>query len=517
MAAPMALQIRRGDPGAFSRGVRIVQSQQENALRAAAGRRAADAAQREDDTRNAFNVLGPDLMSKEPGVRDNALAQLSKINAPAAIELQNKFTKQASEASKLEMAEEAHVWKGKGEDRAVAGEARDVLADQAKLEKYMADLGESKRKKTIAEAQYADALFTGQDSSRWPQMRQALINFGGNPKTIPETVTEEQYNHLKAQAAAVSQLGIKKAAPSAISKMMAERDALAAANPNDPAIAVLDDVIKQKRQGRQSVSPYQNLGPYVDADGTYIGEGLLDKTTGRRTIGGEPIPSGSRPRTEAALDKSLMTGQQFHKLAGEAADEERSLRQINHYMANVESTEQGWSLIADQLSAQLKTVFGKELDAKEYRTLLQNGQLQVLLGAFRKEVVGGGVMTEYDAFRVVQALGGNLSMLRNKKVAIGLLKEIMQEKALKYNSTILPQYNFQRKRTNRGAGFTAKEPIKLNYMLGDKGGIVSMGDNPDNWDAEYQAIEEGADYYTPKGELKTKRKAKVEAEDGLGR
>jgi len=224
-----------------------------------------------------------------------------------------------------------------------------------------------------------------------------------------------------------------------------------------------------QRARTPSSSRFQPQGPYVTKQGVFLGEGFYDKQQDKLTLrpvgGGEStaMPAGARPRTETGLLKGAMTGQQFNALASEAAEEEKSLRELTRYMSSVGSTEQGWRLLADKLHAHFNTLFGKELSPMEYRTLLQNGQLQGLLGGFRKEVVGGGVMTEIDAARVLARLGGDVSMLRNPAVATQLLQEMFEEKARRYNETLVPQYNFQRQIIPRGR-FTKKEPIAVQFQ-----------------------------------------------------
>jgi hypothetical protein len=156
-----------------------------------------------------------------------------------------------------------------------------------------------------------------------------------------------------------------------------------------------------------------------------------------------------------------MNGSQFYKLSSELADEERSLREMSKYMENVKSTGEGFGLIADQLSAHFNTLFGDELTPAQYRTLLETGQLQGLLGGFRKEVIGGGVMTEKDAERVLARLGGDVSLLRNKAVAEQLLGELFEEKARRYNEMLVPTYNSQLK-IPRG-GFQPKNRIEIQF------------------------------------------------------
>lgn len=214
----------------------------------------------------------------------------------------------------------------------------------------------------------------------------------------------------------------------------------------------------------QSSTRYQSTGPYTDPEGNYLGEGVFDRQSGKMQLrlgdALQEMPSGAKPITEGGLAKNTFSGPDFLKLAKTAADEERSMRSLERYVGNLKDTDQGFSILADKLAGHFKTLFGKELTPQEYQTLLQNGQLQGLLGGFRTEVVGPGVMTEYDAARVLAALGGDVSLLRNKEVATTLMRDIFTEKVREYNEVTVPTYNAQIKATPRGK-FTAKEPIAI--------------------------------------------------------
>jgi hypothetical protein len=50
------------------------------------------------------------------------------------------------------------------------------------------------------------------------------------------------------------------------------------------------------------------------------------------------------------------------------------------------------------------------------------------LGLFRVDIVGPGVLTEYDAGRVIEALGGDLNALQNKEKVFALLQQLYQDK-----------------------------------------------------------------------------------------
>jgi hypothetical protein len=61
--------------------------------------------------------------------------------------------------------------------------------------------------------------------------------------------------------------------------------------------------------------------------------------------------------------------------------------------------------------------------------MIANGQIQGLLGMFRTTVVGPGVMTEFDAMRVIQALGGMPdSAFQNPDALYALLQDLYKRK-----------------------------------------------------------------------------------------
>lgn len=211
----------------------------------------------------------------------------------------------------------------------------------------------------------------------------------------------------------------------------------------------------------QSDSRFSPGGP-LEKDGEYIGDTVFDRKTGTMQMLGPdgkqvPIPAGVKPTTDSALSRNVMTGDQFKKLADEVQDTETAVNALDRYFSKVKNTEQGWRLLADQFIGQMNTVLGKNVDQKQFDTLVQSGQLQGLLGRFRKEVVGGGVMTEQDALRVLSALGGDISALRNKEVVAELMKDLLSDKARDYDQRLLPIYKTQVK--GRGPGFPEKQPL----------------------------------------------------------
>lgn len=142
--------------------------------------------------------------------------------------------------------------------------------------------------------------------------------------------------------------------------------------------------------------------------------------------GWEKLPPGSQPTTPGV--GSPLNRMQYEKNKMEFIENTQAMKKLDSYFANVESADQGYGLIADQISAQVKTALGKDLDPQEFATMKQGAQLQALLGLFRTDIVGPGVMTEYDAQRVLQAIGGDVSLLRNKDIVKSVLQDVFNSK-----------------------------------------------------------------------------------------
>lgn len=234
----------------------------------------------------------------------------------------------------------------------------------------------------------------------------------------------------------------------------------------DDQTRVFPNVEKSDDQGSRR---YQNLGAYVDKDsGKFVGEVTFDTHTKKRTIvmdGVEQsVPSSVIPITESDLHLNAMSANNFFKLATEIEDTERGLRELTRFMDDAKDTGQGFRLLADQFLGHMNTIFGDELTEEQFKTFASTGRLQGLLGAYRKEVIGGGVMTEKDALRVIARLGGDFNLIRNKDVAAVLIRELMEEKLSRYNNLLLPQFNGQLTTGDR-RGFTAKEKIEVDESV----------------------------------------------------
>lgn len=186
----------------------------------------------------------------------------------------------------------------------------------------------------------------------------------------------------------------------------------------------------QRRQAAERPGPtLQKGGAVLLEDGSVVNT-IFDPASGtffyETPQGRMPVPPTARPATASV--GAPLTGQQLITRRGELADEVKGIRALDNYFKTVDSIDQGVGLIADKLSANAKTFFDKDISEKELATLDSNAQLQRLLGLLRESVVGPGVMTEYDAQRVIMALGGNFGALRNKQVVKKIIGDLIDEK-----------------------------------------------------------------------------------------
>ena len=205
---------------------------------------------------------------------------------------------------------------------------------------------------------------------------------------------------------------------------------------------------------KASARPLQSKPAYNER-GQYIGEYSIDTATGTKTVTqsnasgqAEVVPFNPaihKVGTRGEKYKQALSSSAMAKLDGALDEAENGLRQIDRYMGNLGDTNQGLQRFVDRISTQLKTAFTQGLTQKEIKLAIARGQLQALLGRYRVEVVGPGVMTETDALRVISALGGNPDSLQNKQVAMNLLKGIRARKMKAYK-TDLKRFNVQQNR-----------------------------------------------------------------------
>ncbi len=140
------------------------------------------------------------------------------------------------------------------------------------------------------------------------------------------------------------------------------------------------------------------------------------------------------------------------------------LKMIN-FLKNQDKTSIGYERIIDGFMGKMKTFFStkaKQYNMTEEELALQlaNGQLQGLLGSSRKEVVGGGVLTEQDARRIIEYLGGDIDALQNKFRVQEAISYIFGEKLTNYDLN-LEDHNIAVENEYGTRGYKSKDRIEF--------------------------------------------------------
>jgi len=174
---------------------------------------------------------------------------------------------------------------------------------------------------------------------------------------------------------------------------------------------------------------FQQGAPMALPDGTVV-QSVFDPQRGYmyQTPGGmQPVPADARPAT-ASMGAPLYASA-YNKAVSELSTEKASINKLDRYLETVGDANSGMQRWADGVAANARTLFGsKRLTPDQLAAMKGPAQLQALLGMFREDIVGPGVMTEYDAQRVLQALGGNFNALQNPQFVREILGQIRESK-----------------------------------------------------------------------------------------
>lgn len=167
--------------------------------------------------------------------------------------------------------------------------------------------------------------------------------------------------------------------------------------------------------------------------------GRVDEATGKKINEDKfrPIPN------------VLPTFREISAAYDKVAEDASALRSLSSYTDSVEKSRFGFVGQIDDIKTGLKTLFGFEDDmtSEEMARKLGKAQQQGLLGLLRTQVVGGGVMTEQDAKRILEYMGGQVdSMFTNPNVIKEAIEYAIRERA-KTGMAVLKQYNVMSKRS----------------------------------------------------------------------
>lgn len=266
-----------------------------------------------------------------------------------------------------------------------------------------------------------------------------------------------------------AQLGGGAAKPySSVGKIMADYQAgLISRETADALIA------HETQGGGREPRAYQQSGAVRLADGR-IAATRFNPDTGsyeyQTDTGWSDVPPEARPTTPS--QGGALSASQFMKARQDLLQAQQAVQRITQYADTVGDLNVGMQRWADAISANVKTLLGSgKLNADELKLQIAKGQVQGLLGLFRQDIVGPGVMTEYDAVRVLNALGGDVTALQNPQVVSQLLRQL-------YNSK-LQSIDILTEELQRSAPvFGADLPLYTPPALGDADGARNPSTQP---------------------------------------
>jgi len=221
---------------------------------------------------------------------------------------------------------------------------------------------------------------------------------------------------------------------------------------------------------------FQAKGSYRLTDGQVIGEVTFDKSTGEYFYGTGKDKTviniaTAQPLTDSYFNIGIPNNPQFMKLRNEVKDDQTSLKRYQSYLKNIDEAGVGLERLGDQMSSYFKTLFSTnanemKLTERELALRIAQGELQGLIGRSRIETVGGGVMTEQDALRIITNLGGDVNLLQNPEVVRGQISRLFEDKYKSYDDK-LRAYNTAIDQRYSSLGYNKLNPIQIDASLLD--------------------------------------------------
>ena len=220
-----------------------------------------------------------------------------------------------------------------------------------------------------------------------------------------------------------------------------------------------------------------------------------------------PLPPGVGPIT--ASQGGYLNANQYLDLKRKLQEGQNSLKAIEVYAKQAGGLPQGYQRWANDFVAKWKTFLNKQgLTQDQFDQLEAPAKQQALLGMLRTTIVGPGVMTEYDALRIIQAMGGNpSSVLQNPEVMVSILSNLY---ARKYQEVMVDQRDYER---NAPAFGETPTPMPLSPNIPDFPGTQqTQGDEPPGnfpkvagpQDPAFLNLPPGAYFYDHRGNLRRK-------------
>jgi hypothetical protein len=209
------------------------------------------------------------------------------------------------------------------------------------------------------------------------------------------------------------------------------------------------DALKARADLARAAQSRQSLAAQKTAPKTYLVQGAdgqmtpvetyFDKISGERLISGtnQPLPVGSLEFGAG----DLPTFQNLDTFNKSVTEEEQKLISLDKFRNAVKTAPEGLGRTIQTLNKIFQTLSADpEFKKGDLATGEARARLQGLIGLYKDEIVGGGVMTEQDALRVIEALGGEISAFNPSELTLTLIDSFRENSERKYQAA-LNRYN----------------------------------------------------------------------------
>lgn len=155
---------------------------------------------------------------------------------------------------------------------------------------------------------------------------------------------------------------------------------------------------------------------------------IVDQATFRPIDTNQYVPSSTGIMGKGIASRKELKDEytDLNTVAGQFRNAQRFFDKLPDLEKGIKGKLQSWG-------GDIKIFFDADLSPQEAARRLAQGEQQGLLGMFREEVVGGGVMTEQDARRVMERLGNYLGdWTTDPKIVARAVQSVLQEKYQTY-------------------------------------------------------------------------------------
>ena len=121
--------------------------------------------------------------------------------------------------------------------------------------------------------------------------------------------------------------------------------------------------------------------------------------------------------------------------------ESANVRTLRDFRKSREMSEEGFAEFVRNLKGKIQNFVGQDLDPQAMRNAVSRAGFQALLGRIRIDVLGPGVLTEIDAQRLIEAMGG-YGLTSDRETTLALIDQLVEKKERGINGrlTVYDQY-----------------------------------------------------------------------------